>query len=182
MKTTLSTGASRGTVTRRNTCHSVPPSVRPASSTSRGMAARPAAMTTIAKPAHTQMYATINAGVINFGPSQATPPKGFAKVFGPIATLYSPPCTPTNENVPLSSVLTDSTFLPVAFSNWTVTPGRPNSPCSTWPAFPPPGLKSRQTTPAMPFATGLGLAACTAVLGTSLVAMPVRPSRPTPPG
>ena len=55
MNTTLSTGASSGMVTRRNTCHSVAPSVRAASSTSRGMAARPAAMTTIEKPAHTQM-------------------------------------------------------------------------------------------------------------------------------
>ena len=55
MKTTLSTGASSGTVTRRKTCHSVAPSVRAASSTSRGIAARPAAITTIAKPAQTQM-------------------------------------------------------------------------------------------------------------------------------
>ena len=54
-KTTVSTGASSGTVTRRNTCHSEPPSVRAASSTSRGIAARPAAMITIAKPAVTQM-------------------------------------------------------------------------------------------------------------------------------
>ena len=55
MKTTLRTGASSGTVTRRKTCHSVAPSVRAASSTSRGIAARPAAITTIAKPAQTQM-------------------------------------------------------------------------------------------------------------------------------
>ena len=55
MKTTLSTGASSGTVTRRKTCHSVAPSVRAASSTSRGIAASPAAITTIAKPAQTQM-------------------------------------------------------------------------------------------------------------------------------
>ncbi len=55
MKTTLSTGASSGTVTRRKTCHSVEPSVRAASSTSRGIAARPAPITTMAKPAQTQM-------------------------------------------------------------------------------------------------------------------------------
>ena len=55
MKTTLSTGASSGTVTRRNVCHSVAPSVRAASSTSRGIAARPAPITTIAKPAQIQM-------------------------------------------------------------------------------------------------------------------------------
>ena len=55
MKTTLSTGASSGTVTRRKTCHSLAPSVRAASSMSRGIAASPAAITTIEKPAHTQM-------------------------------------------------------------------------------------------------------------------------------
>ena len=55
MKTTLSTGASSGTVTRRKTCHSVAPSVRAASSTSRGIAARPAPITTMAKPAQIQM-------------------------------------------------------------------------------------------------------------------------------
>ena len=43
-----------GAVTRRNTCHSVAPSVRAASMTSRGMAS-PAAITTIAKPAQIQM-------------------------------------------------------------------------------------------------------------------------------
>ena len=46
-KTTVSTGASSGTVTRRKTCHSVAPSVRAASSTSRGIAERPAAMITM---------------------------------------------------------------------------------------------------------------------------------------
>ena len=55
MNTTVSTGASSGTVTRRNTCHSLAPSVRAASRTSRGIAARPAAITTMAKPAQTQM-------------------------------------------------------------------------------------------------------------------------------
>ena len=55
MKTTLSTGARSGTVTRRKTCHSDAPSVRAASRTSRGIAARPAPITTIAKPAQIQM-------------------------------------------------------------------------------------------------------------------------------
>ena len=54
MKTTVSTGASSGTVMRRKTCHSVAPSVRAASSVSRGIAERPAAITTIAKPAQIQ--------------------------------------------------------------------------------------------------------------------------------
>ena len=55
MRTTVSTGASSGTVMRRKTCHSLAPSVRAASSRSRGNAARPAAITTIAKPVQTQM-------------------------------------------------------------------------------------------------------------------------------
>ena len=53
-KTTVSTGARSGTVMRRNTWNSVAPSVRAASSVSRGIAARPAAMITMAKPADTQ--------------------------------------------------------------------------------------------------------------------------------
>ena len=53
-KTTVSTGASSGTVIRRKTCHSEAPSVRAASSVSRGIAERPAAMITIANPADTQ--------------------------------------------------------------------------------------------------------------------------------
>ena len=69
-KTTLSTGASSGTVTRRKTCNSDAPSVRAASSTSRGIAARPAPITTIANPAQIQMYAIRSDGVISFGPSQ----------------------------------------------------------------------------------------------------------------
>src|SRR5436305_7349596 len=48
--TTSSTGQSRGTVTSRNTFHSLAPSTRAASRVSRGMAASPAAMTIMAKP------------------------------------------------------------------------------------------------------------------------------------
>ncbi len=53
--TTASTGASSGTVTRRNTCHSLAPSTVEASNVSRGIAASPAAITTIANPAQIQM-------------------------------------------------------------------------------------------------------------------------------
>ena len=52
--TTASTGASIGTVIRRNTCHSLAPSTRAASRSSRGRPASPAAISTIAKPAHIQ--------------------------------------------------------------------------------------------------------------------------------
>ena len=55
MKTTVRTGARSGAVTRRNTCHSLAPSVRAASRTSRGIAASPATITTMAKPAQIQM-------------------------------------------------------------------------------------------------------------------------------
>ena len=81
---------SNGTVTRRKTCDSVAPSVRAASRTSRGIAACPAAMTTIAKPAQIQMYAIMIAGVISFGPSHEIPPNGVAKVCGPTAACRSP--------------------------------------------------------------------------------------------
>src|SRR5439155_11094997 len=90
MKTTLSTGASSGTVTRRNTCHSEAPSVRAASSVSRGIAASPAAITTIANPAHTQRYAMISDGVISLGPSHDTPANGGVKFDGAISALYWP--------------------------------------------------------------------------------------------
>ena len=80
MNTTPISGASSGTVTRRKVCHSLAPSTRAASSVSRGMAARPAAITTIAKPAQIQMNEPITAGVINDGPSQPRPPHGGRKV------------------------------------------------------------------------------------------------------
>ena len=72
-------------MTRRKTCHSVAPSVRAASSRSRGIAASPAAITTIEKPAQTQMYAIMIAGVIRLAPSQETPAYGCENVSAPIA-------------------------------------------------------------------------------------------------
>lgn len=77
--TTSSTGESSGTVIFLKTCHSVAPSMRAASSASRGMADRPAAISTIAKPAHTQTNAPMIAGVIRVGPSQVRPLKGASK-------------------------------------------------------------------------------------------------------
>src|SRR5690606_16997891 len=71
--TTMRTGASSGIVTRRNTCHSVAPSTRAASSASRGIAASPAAISTIANPAHTHRYDTMIAGVISVSPSHSAP-------------------------------------------------------------------------------------------------------------
>ena len=90
------------------------------------------------------------AGVISFEPSQATPPNGFANVCAPIAALYSPGSTPSNAKVPSSAVVVVPTLLPAASISSTVTPGSPSSSCSTLPGVPPPGLKSRQTTPVIP--------------------------------
>src|SRR5258708_29078033 len=90
MKGPGSPGGGGGRVPRGRTCHSDPPSVRAASSTSRGIDARPAPITTIAKPAQIQMYAMISEGVMSFGPSQPKPPNGFANVDAPIAVLYVP--------------------------------------------------------------------------------------------
>ena len=78
--TTARTGASSGTVTRRNTCHSLAPSTRAASSSSRGTPASPAAISTIAKPAHIQTYEPMMAGVTSDGPSQSSPLYGSLKL------------------------------------------------------------------------------------------------------
>ena len=127
MKTTLSTGQSCGTVTRLNTCHSVAPSVRAASSVSREIDASPAAITTIAKPAQIQMYANMIEGVISFSPSQEMPRNGSANVSAPIATRYWPCSSSANSKVPSSAVEALSTSSPSASSSSTVTPGMPSS-------------------------------------------------------
>ena len=103
-KTTVSTGASSGIVIRRKTCHSLAPSVRAASSVSRGIEARPAAVITIAKPALNQMNANMIAGVISLSPSQLTPPNGSAKVALATTMWYSPSSTSSKAKVPFVSV------------------------------------------------------------------------------
>ncbi len=84
--------------------------------------------------------------------------------------------------MPSGLEVADLTVLPAAVRSWTVTPGNPSSPFSTTPALPPPGLKSRQTTPTISPGFGSGLTAWTAPLGTALGAIPVSPSSATPPG
>ena len=64
----------------------------------------------------------------------------------------------------------------------TVTPGSPSSSSSTSPGVPPPGLKSRQTTPVMPPASASGTTACSAPSGTSDERIAVSPSCATAPG
>ncbi len=166
--TTVSTGARSGTVTRRNTCHSVPPSVRAASSTSRGMAASPAAMITIAKPACTHRKANMIEGVISFSPSQLKPVNGAANVTESTLTRYCwPDSTSSKTKLPSASVVVFATVSPPESTSATVTPPRPDSPDSTSPGVPPPGLKSRHTSPEIPPSTGSGGAASGASSGTS---------------
>ena len=63
------------------------------------------------------------------------------------------------RNEPSVPVFADWTVLPDESFSSTVTPGRPSSPFSTLPGMPPPGLKSRQTTPSMAPCAGRGSAA-----------------------
>ena len=86
------------------------------------------------------------------------------------------------SNVPSGFVFADWTTLPAESCSCTVTPGSPSSPFSTTPDLPPPGLKSRQTTPSTSPGFGAGFTAWTALFGTWLGAMAVRPISATPPG
>ncbi len=64
---------------------------------------------------------------------------------------------PANAKVPSSASGRRRDLLAGGSRSSSVTPGSPSSPCSTIPGLPPPGLKSRQTTPVMPsgFAGGV---------------------------
>src|SRR5699024_9048524 len=120
----------------------------------------PAPITTIAKPAQTQMYEMMIAGVISFGPSHETPPYGAAKVDLSTPARRPEPFTSSKVNVPSSSAVVVCTFFPDESNRSTVTPGNPSSPFSTFPAVPPPGEKSRQTTPVIAPCFDCGAAAC----------------------
>src|SRR6266536_3227023 len=110
----------------------------------------------------------ITAGVISFEPSHEMPWNGFANVDAAMPTLYPEPCTLSNVNEPSSPVVALCTFLPDASIRLTCTLGRPSSPCSGLPTTPPPGLKSRQTTPVIAPCFGCGVATCFADDGTSV--------------
>src|SRR6478609_5079735 len=114
-------------------------------------------------------------GVISFGPSHDTPVKGAPNVAGSISVFSPEPRTRLNSNEPFASVLVDCTLLPDESSRSTLAPGMPSSPCSTLPGVPPPGLKSRQTTPVTERAFGVGGTACWASAGTSEGGIAVRP-------
>ena len=168
MKTTLRTGARSGTVTRRKTCHSPAPSVRAASRTSRGIAARPAPITTIAKPAQIQMYAIMSDGVIKLRSEPAVAAERLGERLCSDRGRVRAAATFEKSNVPSELVVADCTFFPAASRNSTVTPGRPSSCFSTTPALPPPGLKSRQTVPVTSPGFGEGATACFAPFGTCI--------------
>ena len=106
------------------------------------------------------------AGVISFAPSHATPSNGSSNVSFPIAScavaaLRRPRRRSCRRRASSSLAICPP---PGSFSS-TVTPGRPSSPCSTTPGLPPPGLKSRHTTPVIAPAAAGGARACTAPLG-----------------
>src|SRR3954451_9711861 len=108
----------------------------------------------------------IKAGVISFVPSHAKPPHGLLKVDELIAAWYVPGFTSLNSKPPSAPVEVDCTVLP-PLRNCTDTPGRLSSPCSTLPATPPPGLKSRHTAPVISPGFAAGCAACFAPFGTA---------------
>src|SRR4029077_7701908 len=60
--------------------------------------------------------------------------------------------------------------------------GNPSSCDSTFPGTPPPGLKSRQTTPAISSLLGVGTTACLAAEGTASGGIAVSARSATPPG
>jgi hypothetical protein len=94
-------------------------------------------------------------------------------VKGPSPT-FSNVTDPSGPVVPLATISS-----PLRIS--TEASGRPTSPSSNWPTVPPPGLKSRHTTTAIPSAGALGAAAWTASVGTSGSAIAVRPIWATEP-
>jgi hypothetical protein len=112
------------------------------------------------------------AGVISFSPSQATPSNGSANVFRADRARYSPASTSSNANVPSSPVVVVSTCLAVRVEQLDGHAGEAELPGSTSPGVPPPGLKSRQTTPVDPALQRLGFDRLHRVAGTSLGGSP----------
>src|SRR4029450_13417170 len=139
------------------------------------MAASPAAISTIAKPAHIQMYEAMIDHVTRVGPSRVTPLKGGAKFDSGRRRLYEPAVRSSKTKEPLSSVLVDPTTWPFCTA-WTLTPGRPFSLGSTAFGCPaPPGAQSSHTTPRRPEPL-TDVAAGAASLGTLFCGSPTRPS------
>ena len=101
------------------------------------------------------------AGVTRRGPSHSTPPNGLANVEALIATVYEPlPHVGKPEAAVGGGWRLEATFEPPWVEQVEVHAGQPQLLGSTLPGFPPPGLKSRQTTPLMPPCSGSGVTAC----------------------
>src|SRR3954470_9858075 len=116
----------------------------------------------------------MTAGVIRAEPSQDTPPNADENVDAETEAVYLPESTSSNVNEPSSPVVSDSVFPSEPLSS-TLAPGMPSSSGSTFPGFPPPGLKSRQTTPVISELLARGTFACFAFAGRSSGGMPVSP-------
>ena len=104
-------------------------------------------------------------GVIRLAPSQLTPLHGFANVLPARPDLVARAETSELERAVVLGRRVSTVF--ESRKRLTVTPGIPSSSCSTTPGSPPPGLKSRQTTPVIAPADGSGSTACVAPAGTS---------------
>src|SRR3954466_3925699 len=116
----------------------------------------------------------MTAGVIRAEPSQDTPPNAEENVDAETVAVYLPAPTLSNVNDPSSPVVDDSVFPSEPFST-TFAPGMPGASGSPLPALPPPGLKSRQTTPVISELLACGAFACFAFAGRSSGGMPVSP-------
>ena len=107
------------------------------------------------------------AGVTRRGPSHSTPPNGLANVEALIATVYEPLPTSANRKLPSAALEVRRDLRAALVEQVEVHAGQPQLLGSTLPGFPPPGLKSRQTTPLMPPCSGSGSTACCASDGMS---------------
>ena len=149
-RSATSTGASIGTVTRRKTCHSVAPSVRAASSTSRGIDASPA-------PDHDHREAGPDPDVGDhdrrrdqLGAEPADAAERLAERLRADRGLVAARLDVGEREGPVRRRRRRRRRFRRRRRSSTVTPGSPSSPFSTLPCTPPPGLKSRQTTPVIP--------------------------------
>src|SRR6266404_8300616 len=119
---------------------------------------------------------------MSFGPSQETPPNGGVKFDAETATWYCPVPTLSKMNEPSSFDVAELTDLPDKSFSCIFTFGKPSSPVSSLPGVPPPGLKSRQTTPPTCDELTVGAAACFAAFGTASGVIPVSGTSAAPPG
>src|SRR3954463_6736594 len=119
----------------------------------------------------------MTAGVINAEPSHDTPPNADENVEADTDAVYLPAPTSSKVKEPPSPVVTDSVFPSDPLSS-TFAPGMPSSSGSTFPGLPPPGLKSRPTTPGTPGLRARGASPGFGGAGRSSGGMPGSPISP----